>query len=96
LTFDPSLSTGLNPLFPLSKLQVHRKSKCGRELKLNIGNNWRTARRIARTKSELLGEIPDPQVLDHALAKRGHNALLSEGSDDHLATPDARHDIRVL
>ena len=46
---------------------------------------------LAVRRLRLLGEIPDPHVLDHPLAQWGHDALLGERSGDLLATPDARH-----
>jgi hypothetical protein len=91
MTFDPSLSTGLNCCF-----LFRRKIKCGRELKL-ISEITGELRDVLHARGlGLRGEIPDPQVLDHVLAKRGHDALLAQGSGNHLATPDARHDMRVL
>src|SRR5437867_7904633 len=39
----------------------------------------------------LLGEIPDPHVLDHALTKRGHDALLGKRRGNHRHA-GGRHD----
>jgi hypothetical protein len=48
-----------------------------------VKDNWPIEVRRLR----LLGEVPDPHILDHALAKRGHDALLRNGVAT-IATPE--------